>query len=822
MSYPPATSLSLPSRVLSFALVVYLLGGVGLTIAGEVDFSHEIVPLLRENCAKCHTGQKKEGRLSLNTRESLLAGGELGAVVVVGKSERSELIKRVMSDDPDERMPPKGPRLSATDIGRLKAWIDAGLPWETGFSFAPKVYEPPLRPRRPELPAAVDGRDNPVERIVDAYLAQHRLPRPKPIDDATFARRVYLDIIGLLPKPEELQEFLDDERPNKRTLLIESLLARNVDYTEHWLTFWNDLLRNDYAGTGYIDGGRRQITRWLYDALLSDKPYDQFVRELLAPPTEESRGFIDGIRWRGEVSAGQTVEIQFAQSVGQTFLGINLKCASCHDSFIDRWKLADSYGLAAVYSSHPLELYRCDKPTGKMAAAAWLFPEIGQVDAKADRTERLKQLAALLVHPQHGRFTRTIVNRIWQRLMGRGIVHPANAMQTEPWNADLLDYLAVDLADHRYDLKQTIRLIATSAAYQSQSQIVAPGSDDAGYIYRGPRAKRLTAEEFVDAVWQITDTAPTHFDAPVIRGQSEPGATTELGSHWVWTMADPSQVPAGETITFHKTLELKQSPLQAAGVITCDNSYVLYVNGRKVQAGDNWELPDAVLLTGALKKGMNELLIVAKNGGSGPNPAGLFFEARLVYPGADAHKPRVEPLLLDDTWQWTRSQPGAQGKFKTAPTDWKPAVVVANPQAWMDRVGGKLSTLLAAAGGATARPVRASLCKSDLLMRSLGRPNRDQIVSVRPEELTTLEAIDLSNGPALEGLLAQGANKIVAKHGSSPDGFVRWLYRFALSRDPRPDEMLALHEALGPKLTEQGVQDIIWSVLMLPEFQMVR
>ncbi|MEX2026644.1 MAG: DUF1549 domain-containing protein, partial [Pirellulaceae bacterium] len=141
------------------------------------------------------------------------------------------------------------------------------------------------------------------------------------------------------------------------------------EYAEHWLTFWNDLLRNDYAGTGFITGGRKQISKWLYEALVANKPYDQFARELIAPPTADSTGFADGIRWRGEVSAGQTVEIQFAQSVGQAFLGINLKCASCHDSFIDRWTLEDAYGLAAVYSQRPLELHRCDKPVGKMAQA---------------------------------------------------------------------------------------------------------------------------------------------------------------------------------------------------------------------------------------------------------------------------------------------------------------------------------------------------------------------------------------------------------------------------------------------------------------------
>ena len=126
------------------------------------------------------------------------------------------------------------------------------------------------------------------------------------------------------------------------------------------------------------------------------------ISELIAPPSDESSGFIDGIKWRGVVSAGQSLPVQFAQSVSQSFLGINLKCASCHDSFIDQWTLADSYNLAAVYSEEPLELTRCDKPTGVMAKAAWLFPEIGQVDPSAPKTERLAQLAALFTHPQNG------------------------------------------------------------------------------------------------------------------------------------------------------------------------------------------------------------------------------------------------------------------------------------------------------------------------------------------------------------------------------------------------------------------------------------
>ena len=96
----------------------------------------------------------------------------------------------------------------------------------------------------------------------------------------------------------------------------------------------------------------------------------------------ESEGFILGIKWRGNVNASQKPELQFAQNVSQVFLGINMKCASCHDSFIDRWTLAQTYGLAAVCANGPLEMYRCDKPLGKMAEAAWMFPELGQIDPK--------------------------------------------------------------------------------------------------------------------------------------------------------------------------------------------------------------------------------------------------------------------------------------------------------------------------------------------------------------------------------------------------------------------------------------------------------
>ena len=790
--------------------------------ARAVDFSHEIVPLLKKHCAECHAGDKKKGGFSFNTRASLMEGSENGPVISKGAAEKSQLMKVILSTDPDDQMPPKGERLSATEIALLKNWIAEDLPWEQGFAFKKPAYEPPLKPRRPVLPAAVNGRTNPIDRILDKYLADHHLQTPAPIDDATFARRLHLDLTGLLPEPTALQKFLTDKSPDKRTRLIRALLGDDLAYTEHWLTFWNDLLRNDYGGTGFITGGRKQISKWLYDALITNKPADQMARELIAPPGDESRGFIDGIKWRGDVSAGQTVEIQFAQSVSQSFLGINMKCASCHDSFIDRWKLDEAYGLAAIYSTRPLDIARCDKPTGRLAQPSWLFPEIGQVDAKAAQPERLKQLAALLTHPDNGRFTRTLVNRLWHRLMGRGIVHPVDSMQTEPWSADLLDHIAIHFSDQRYDLKQVLELITTSQAYQSRAQTIATGTDDHGYTYAGPRSKRLTAEQFIDAIWQLTGTAPTKMDATLMRGKPDPAAAKaiQLSAQWIWgDSAKTGPPPSGETITLRKKITLPNGITGAAALVTCDNEFTLYVNGRKISRGENWQQLEAAPLQTALKSGDNIIAIIAKNAGSGPNAAGAFFEARVRYANG-----KDQAIITDATWEYhTGASEGKEGRLGALPKDgWKPATVVKALPVWSAVINKQAPALLAQAARSTQRPIRASLLKSDFLMRSLGRPNRDQIVSMRPDDLTTLEAIDLANGTILTDTLARGAKNLMAKNWPNSESFITWLYQATLSRQPTASERSALSEAMGGKVTEQSVADSLWAIVMLPEFQRVR
>jgi len=814
------------ARMARFTFAIFLLVCFSAALAtsqsptGDVpiDFAHAIVPILQKHCVGCHGGREAKGSFSMNTRELLVDSGH----VEIGDSQASYLFELINSDDPDTQMPPpEKPRLSDDEKTLIRRWIDSDLLWDDGFTFGISNYEPALKPRRPLLPEVVDGRDHPIDRLIDAYMLRNEVAHPPTIDDATFLRRISLDLVGLLPDPKSLETFIADKSPDKRSRVIDELLSNDIAYADHWMTFFNDLLRNDYSGTGFITGGRAQVSAWLYESLRANKPFDQMTRELIAPPTASSRGYIDGIRWRGEVSAGQTVEIQFAQSVSQSFLGINMKCASCHDSFIDRWKLDEAFGLAAIYADQPLEIHRCDKPVGRQAAASWLFPEIGQIDPSSSRDDRLKQLADLMTHPENGRYTRTIVNRLWYKMMGRGIVHPLDAMQSKPWDIDLLDFLGVALSDNAYDLKSILRLIATSQIYQSESlvQTTEPGTD---YVFHGPLPRRMTAEQFLDSVWQITEAAPQKYDAPVFRGNPDDQSIVGLTpiAKWIWgdSAADGKLPPANESIMLKTTVKLPSIVDRGGAVVTCDNSFILYINGREVLRGDDWSKPQAVALHTLLKKGDNDFVVVATNAGDSPNPAGLFFEARLVLQDG-----QELTIATDDSWQFSDKAPaGREGRLGAIAGPWKPATVVPAVGVWAEAINTAAPQLLAQAVSGNIPMVRASLLKNDFLMKSLGRPMREQIVSMRPSELTTLEAIDLYNGKSLADAISRGGQNLSDRTWDAPDDLIRYIYRFAISRDPHEAEMASVRDYFSEPATASEVADVLWAIMMTPDFMIVR
>jgi hypothetical protein len=181
----------------------------------------------------------------------------------------------------------------------------------------------------------------------------------------------------------------------------------------------------------------------------------------------------------------------------------------------------------------------------------------------------------------------------------------------------------------------------------------------------------------------------------------------------------------------------------------------------------------------------------------------------------------IKSIGTDGSWEWTAAVPGPNGKFAAEPTDWAPAVATTHQQIWSTTANPELLRQLSHTVFEPRRMARAALLKGDFLQRTLGRPNRDQIVTSRPNELSTLEAIDLNNAQVLADSLAQGGKNLLLRLGSDPKVIVDYLYRTMLSREPRPEERAAAIESLGIGADEQGVQDLIWAILLQPEFQLI-
>ena len=494
-----------PTPLNQFNFASYKDDSAKLNKMEEMDISMQVKTILAHNCYKCHGPEKIKGELRLDSKKMIFKGGENGAVVIAGDPQNSELYRRISLDADDEDvMPNKGKKLSEKDIATIQFWIKKGAPWPDDQKNEPVYRVAALEPRNPPLPPATQGLQNPVDLWVNNYFKKNNINWASPVDDKTYLRRIYLDIIGLLPSPDDLSNFIKDPRPDKRSLWVRQLLNRNDDYAMNWLTFWNDALRNDYTGTGYITNGRFNINNWLYQSLQTNKPYDLFVQELISP-SQQSKGFIEGIKWRGVVNASQRTEMQAAQNVSQVFLGLNLKCASCHNSFVSDWKLEDAYAFANIFADTSLEINRCDKPSGKYTTARLLWSKLGTINSAASAAIKQEQLAKIITQPQNGRLYRTMVNRVWAQLMGRGLVEPVDVMDNEPWNQDLLDWLACNFVENKTDIKELIYLITTSEAYQLPSVGLKEPSQVTGKDYRftGMLKRRMTGEIFSDAVSSV-------------------------------------------------------------------------------------------------------------------------------------------------------------------------------------------------------------------------------------------------------------------------------------------------------------------------------
>jgi hypothetical protein len=367
------------------------------------------------------------------------------------------------------------------------------------------------------------------------------------------------------------------------------------------------------------------------------------------------------------------------------------------------------------------------------------------------------------------------------------------------------DYLALRFAADGYDLRKFIRFVMTSRAYQSRA-VILPSEPGADYVYAGPLAKRMTAEQLIDSIWLITGTNPSKPTAKVDRAKRKHVAATEaqrtkplasipVNAKWIWNSG-----PVQKKIELRKRFKLETSPTSALMMATCDNAFTMRINGTEVASSKDWTKPVYRDVAQFLRKGQNVIEIDAEMfGGS----AGFICQLNLM----NAFRPGI--VTTDKTWECR--QPKGQ---------WR-AVAELKPHG-----AGPWGTLLNSNGGESepvlpTPPVRAALVQNDFLMRSLGRPHRDQVVTTRPGELTTLQAIDLSNGDILAGYLSQGARHLVGQ-GKSSEELIEWLYRYALSREATFAERTVLAEVAGDGRNAIAVEDILWMVFMQPEFQFVR
>ncbi|HEV2296447.1 MAG TPA: DUF1553 domain-containing protein [Tepidisphaeraceae bacterium] len=331
-----------------------------------VDFARDIRPILQNSCQSCHGPEKQKGRFRVDVKEVFLRGGDEHAPNVhVGKSAQSPLIHFVAGLDQDMEMPQKGEKLTAEQVGLLRAWIDQGATWpdelagvvaekQTHWSFRPLV--------RPDVPQ-LNGTENVIDAFVRSRLEKEQLTPSPEADRRMLIRRVSFDLVGLPPTPEEVAAFIADERPDAYQRLVERLLA-SPRYGERWARHWLDVVR--FAETTGFEVNTPRENAWPYRdyvirSLNDDKPYDQFVREQLAGDLlgeDAATGFIVGgsndmVKSPDIVLTSQQRSDELHDMVattGSAFLGLTVGCARCHNHKFDPIPQTDYFAMTAVFA----------------------------------------------------------------------------------------------------------------------------------------------------------------------------------------------------------------------------------------------------------------------------------------------------------------------------------------------------------------------------------------------------------------------------------------------------------------------------------------
>lgn len=520
--------------------------------AAPPDFDRTVAPLIIKRCIECHGPTEPKGGLDLTTKKTVV-GLDEESVVVPSKLAMSRLWEQIHTDE----MPPKHP-LSVAEKAVFKNWIESGANWGRD-PIDPLALSTSERGGRdwwalqPLKPHAVPAGTHPIDHFVAISRTAKGLSASAPADPRTLVRRLYFDLIGLPPSPETIEAYANNPSDEAYFALVDKLLA-SPQYGERWARHWLDLVRY-----GESDGFERNAPRpnaWHYRdfviaAFNADMPFDQFAKWQIAgdilqpdePAAIKATGFLVagihntvlGSNAISNATARQDEIEDILAAVGQTFLGLTVQCARCHDHKFDAITQVDYYRFAAalggvnhgerpakkaeptlVYAispkpappTHVLSRGNVEKPKAVVSAGGVAsIPGMANFGLPHDAPEGLRRqkLAEWIARPDNPAFTRTIVNRLWHHHFGTGLVDSPSDLGFNggrPSHPELLDWLASELVRQKFHLKPLHRLMVTSTTYrQSSTKLASAFAKDADnrLLWRmSPR--RLEGEAIRDAM----------------------------------------------------------------------------------------------------------------------------------------------------------------------------------------------------------------------------------------------------------------------------------------------------------------------------------
>lgn len=388
----------------------------------------------------------------------------------------------------------------------------------------PRQAMPPLPKEPPELPKIRFGvfiPFNPIDNFILARLQKEKVRPAGLCDDWDYARRTSLDIVGLVPTASDLERYFEWKPKERRAKWVDFLL-RQPQYADHWTIFWGDLLREQGRSFG---GKPNALREYLHQSLRENRRFDEWVRRLITASgtTDENPavGFV--LRDRGDADV-------LTVSVTQSLMGVQLKCAQCHDHPFDWWTQHDFQGMAGFWKgTRPRPVGIEEMMVGQRKIERPIF-EIQSNPRRADGTfltgttsqlgRGREALAELITRDDNPYFARVAVNRLWEKLFGTGLVSPSDNFTplNPPSHPELLDWLAMEFVAKKYDLMHMLRLMATSRTYQQTSTkkakrqsivVTAADSNDAAEVgtaclFEAMPLRKMTSEQIHDSILAAT------------------------------------------------------------------------------------------------------------------------------------------------------------------------------------------------------------------------------------------------------------------------------------------------------------------------------